>query len=65
MLPEGEITVQLSVGEDGTVLSVDAGMIADDRVRASITDALSGWLFLPKLKAGQPVPTFINVPLQF
>lgn len=65
VLPEGEITVQLSVGEDGTVLSVDAGMIADDRARESITNALSGWLFLPKLKAGQPVPTFINVPLQF
>ena len=65
MLPTGEVTVVLSVLEDGTVSNVDAGMIGDDRARASVVDALGGWLFLPKLKAGQPESTFINVPLQF
>ena len=27
--------------------------------------AIEGWLFLPKLKAGQPVPIKIQVPLHF
>jgi hypothetical protein len=57
--------VQLSVSDEGIVTNVDAGMIADDRVRQSVIDALGGWLFLPKLKAGQPVYSYINVPLQF
>ena len=65
VLPTGEVTVMLSVLEDGTVSNVDAGMIADDRARESVIEALGGWLFLPKLKAGQPVATFIKVPLQF
>ncbi len=65
VLPTGEIMVQISVSEEGTVTNVDAGMIGDDRTRNSVIDALSGWLFLPKLKAGQPIYTYINVPLQF
>lgn len=64
-LPTGEVTVMLSILEDGTVSSVDAGMIENDSARDSVIEALSGWLFLPKLKAGQPVSTFINVPLGF
>ena len=64
-LPTGEVVVELSVMEDGTVSNVDAGMIADDRARDSVIEALSGWLFLPKLKAGQPVPYRVKVPLQF
>ena len=65
VLPQGEVTVTLSVNDDGSVINVDAGMIADDSARESISEALGGWLFLPKLKAGQPVFTYINVPLQF
>ena len=65
VLPTGEVTVMVSVLEDGTVSNVDAGMIANDSARDSVIQALSGWLFLPKLKAGQPVSTFINVPLGF
>jgi hypothetical protein len=65
VLPTGEVIVLLSILEDGTVSNVDAGMIADDSARQSVIDALGGWLFLPKLKAGQPVATFMKVPLQF
>jgi hypothetical protein len=65
VLPAGEVTVMLSVLEDGTVSNVDAGMIGNDSARDSVIETLSGWLFLPKLKAGQPVSTFINVPLGF
>ena len=55
----------LPVMEDGTVAHVDAGMIADDSARESVIQALSGWLFLPQLKAGQPVFFRVRVPLQF
>jgi hypothetical protein len=26
---------------------------------------MNDWLFLPKLKAGQPVSTYVKVPLNF
>jgi len=65
VLPKGEFTVTLTVEADGTVSAVDAGSVADNGVRDSLTDAISGWLFLPKLKAGQPVSTYVQVPLQF
>jgi hypothetical protein len=64
-LPEGEVNVTLTVEPDGTVSAVDAGMIASDSARDSLTETVGGWLFLPKLKAGQPVPTRVQVPLQF
>jgi len=65
VLPQGKFVVTLTVNDDGSVISVDAGMIANDSARDSITEALGGWLFLPKLEAGQPVTTYVNVPLQF
>ena len=40
-------------------------MVADDSARDSLVEALGGWYFLPKLKAGQPVSNFVQVPLQF
>lgn len=64
-LPKGEVIVTLTVEPDGTVSAVDAGNVADDSVRDSLTNALGGWLFLPKLRAGQPVSTYVRVPLQF
>ncbi len=65
VLPTGEITVTLSVGADGTVTDVDAGMIGNDSARNSVIEALGGWLFLPKLTAGQPEFTTVSVPLRF
>jgi len=65
VLPTGEITVTLSVGADGTVTDVDAGMIGNDSTRNSVVEALGGWLFLPKLTAGQPDFTTVSVPLKF
>lgn len=64
-LPQGEVTVTLTVEADGTVSAVDAGMVANDSARDSLTDAMGGWLFLPKLKAGVAVPTRVQVPLKF
>jgi hypothetical protein len=65
VLPTGEVTVVLTIEPEGNVSYVDAGMVADDGARESLTEALGGWYFLPKLKAGEPVSIRINVPLQF
>ncbi len=41
-------------------------MIANDSsVRDTLTETLGSWLFLPRLKAGEPVATDVQVPLQF
>lgn len=65
VLPKGEVVITLTIEPEGTVSSVNAGNVADDSARNSLIEAMSGWLFLPKLKAGQPVSTFMQVPLQF
>lgn len=65
VLPTGEVTITLTVEPDGTVSAVDAGMVANDSARDSIIEAMGSWLFLPKLRAGEPVSTYVKVPLQF
>lgn len=65
LLPKGEVVITLTIEPDGTVSFVNAGNVADDSARNSLTEAMSGWLFLPKLKAGEPVSTYMQVPLQF
>ena len=64
-LPKGEVIITLTIEPDGTVSAVDAGNVANDSARNSLVEAMSGWLFLPKLKAGQPVSNYMQVPLQF
>ena len=63
--PVGQATAMLSVSAEGQVTEVIVRGVADPAARKSIIDALGGWLFLPQLKAGVPVPTKIQVPLQF
>jgi len=62
---EGNATALLAVSEEGHVTEVIVRGVTDPAARKSIIDALGGWLFLPQLKAGVPVPTKIQVPLQF
>jgi hypothetical protein len=56
------------------VLSIDAmGCVSDVKIdtplsperAAALNDALRCWRFLPKLKAGQPVATRVQLPLSF
>lgn len=64
-MPTGQVIVTLTIEPDGTVSAVDDAEVKDDGVRQSLTSAMGGWMFLPKLKAGQPVPVKIQVPLKF
>jgi hypothetical protein len=34
-------------------------------LEASVRDTMAGWLFLPRLKAGVPVPSRVAIPLVF
>jgi len=63
--PKGAVSAVLTVAADGTVTEVQVRGVEDAAARKGISDALGGWLFLPQLKAGAPVPTRIQVPLQF
>ncbi|MFI5356857.1 MAG: hypothetical protein ACHQ4G_05955 [Opitutales bacterium] len=55
----------LDVNADGLVSAVALEQVDDAVTREAVTNALDGWLFLPQLKAGSPVPTRVKVPLQF
>jgi len=63
--PAHSAAAVLSVSTEGLVTSVSVRGVDDPEARKSIADALGGWQFLPQLKAGIPVPTVVQVPLQF
>lgn len=65
ILPKGEVSALLTIATTGQVSGVEVQGVEDAAVRKCVAEALGGWLFLPKLKAGQPVPSKISVPLQF
>jgi len=63
--PKEAVTAILTVTDAGWVSEVDIQGSEDSAFTQSVTSALEGWLFLPKLKAGQPVPVRIAIPLKF
>lgn len=57
-------TATLSIDESGHVRAVEINTPLD-RVRTkALDDALRSWLFLPKLKAGQPAPDRVKINLE-
>ena len=71
LLPDGAVptapalTAQLSVSPEGAVDYVSLDGTAGGAVDRAVREALGGWLFLPRLKAGEPVPCVVQVPIQF
>lgn len=63
--PEQPATATLTISADGVVTAVVIDGLNDAALRQSYMDALSGWLFLPRLKAGVAVPAKVKLPLQF
>lgn len=63
--PEQPATATLTISAEGAVTSIVIDGLNDAALRQSYMDAFSGWLFLPKLKAGVPVPAKVKIPLQF
>jgi hypothetical protein len=59
------ITVKFAVTEAGEVDSIEIAQVLAEPVDREIRRAVNGWLFLPRLKKGYPVRSFIEVPLSF
>lgn len=63
--PVNSIMATMKIGATGEVLAVTLDKEYDDVTRKTLHDALEGWMFFPELKAGEPVPTKVKLPLQF
>ncbi|HUR58901.1 MAG TPA: hypothetical protein VM029_14400 [Opitutaceae bacterium] len=63
--PAAPVTAIFSVAENGWVSDVSFTGTDDPGLLAALRDSLGGWLFLPRLKSGQPVPTRVQMPLKF
>ena len=64
-LPTTPVSAVITISAEGTVSEVSVRGTENPELLRSITEALSGWLFLPQLKAGQPVATKVQIPLKF
>lgn len=65
-LPTETVQARLSVSERGWVTRVDVQTpIEASQLRQNLIEALEGWLFLPRLRAGQPVASEVQVPIKF
>jgi outer membrane biosynthesis protein TonB len=65
MMPEGAVTVQLAITPEGLVDDVSLSEPYAPAVAKALQEALGGWLFLPRLKAGEPVRSTVRMPLKF
>lgn len=65
-IPNGTtIVATLLISEHGSVAEVSFDKTADQQAAGAMREALGGWLFLPRLKAGQPVASRVQVPVKF
>lgn len=71
LLPEGvaipaePVKATFTITAEGLVTNVSLQGNIDPVVETAVRDALDGWLFLPKFKAGQPVAARVQLPLLF
>jgi hypothetical protein len=71
LLPDGTapttwgLSARLFVSAEGAVENVALIGSAGSAVDQAVREALGGWLFLPQMKAGEPVPCVLEVPIQF
>lgn len=63
--PATDAKALFTVTADGLVTDVEIKGTLDPVAEKAVRDALEGWLFLPRFKAGQPVATRIALPLVF
>jgi hypothetical protein len=64
-LPLEAIMATVTVGENGHVQDVQIPDGLDSQVSIALRETLRGWLFLPRLRGGQPISTRVQIPLTF
>jgi len=64
-VPSETVMVLLDVSAEGLVTDVEMPRLADSTLQNDLNEALAGWLFFPKLRAGEPVPSRVQVPIKF
>lgn len=62
---QGEARVELIVGVDGTVTDAIAIKATDVRFANAAIACVRGWKFRPATLDGKPVPTRLQVPIEF
>lgn len=63
--PAEPVMVQLEVTMQGDVEDVSLTGVDDPRLARAVREAMAGWLFFPRLKAGEPVRSTVRLPLKF
>ncbi|MEZ5413091.1 MAG: hypothetical protein R3F03_02140 [Opitutaceae bacterium] len=63
--PSEPINAVLDVDQNGYVTAVAISSKIDSKTETVVQDALKEWLFLPRLKGGNPVPVRVEAPVAF
>ncbi|MCF7686945.1 MAG: energy transducer TonB [Cephaloticoccus sp.] len=64
-LPGEPVEALLTISAEGVVTDLRLSRVPDDNLRRALTESLQGWLFFPKLRAGTPVESKVQVPIKF
>lgn len=64
-LPKSSVEAVLDISTEGLVTEVNIIGLEPGALHAAITEALEGWLFLPRLEGGNPVAAKVQVPINF
>jgi len=64
-LPKEPVIAQLSVSVEGTVTDVQVGATSPAAVGQAVREALAGWLFIPRMRGGEPVACNVRIPITF
>ena len=63
--PKSSVTATITVEANGHVADADLPPDLPAELAHVLRDTLKGWLFLPRLRNGEPAATRVNVPLKF
>jgi len=63
--PTEPVMAQLSISAEGTVTDVQVGTTTADLVGQAVREALAGWLFIPRMRGGEPVVSNVRIPITF
>jgi len=63
--PTAPVIAQLSVSAVGTVTDVQVEATSPASVGQAVREALAGWLFIPRMRGGEPVACTVRIPITF